>query len=95
MAIVADKARPGQGLDNSLSSLKRSYPNTLEITKSDSTIYAPVLQALYIGGAGDVEVVDRNGTQSTITSVGGQTVFGEFKQILSTGTDATGLVGFR
>ena len=93
MAIVKDLARPDSIVDRSLTSTGDSWRRQVEITPSDVTVYSPPLQQLLVGGAGTIEIVNNNGDQSTITAVAGQTILAEVRQVLSTGTTATGLVG--
>lgn len=62
------------------------------ITKSDT---APnVFARIYVGGTGDVKVVTENGDTVTFSAVPVGTVLPvRVKQVLSTGTTATNLVG--
>lgn len=63
------------------------------ITPSDT---APVnLVGLSVGGAGTVTVVDSLGNTTTITAVAGQTICCRIIQVKSSGTTATGLVGYQ
>jgi hypothetical protein len=64
------------------------------ITKSDSTVYSPPLDAIYIGGAGNVAIVDGSGATVTITApVVGQWMYVEASKIMSTNTTATAILG--
>lgn len=74
--------------------------DAIAITKNDTTTYEPsntgYLDALYVGGAGDVAIVTFAGT--TVTFVGvlaGSIIPVTCKQVLSTGTTATSIVGLR
>ena len=66
------------------------------ITASDTTIYSPMLRMIRVGtSAGDVAVVDNSSNSVTIPSVQvGEHIPGPFRQVLSTGTAATGLTGW-
>lgn len=68
----------------------------LSVTKSDSTTYDPPLAFLYVGGAGDVAIQDKNGTQVTWVGVAaGSIIPMRCVKVLSTGTTATSIVGAR
>lgn len=69
-------------------------PDADEITKSDSTILQNCI-GLYIGGAGDVNVVTEKGTTVLFEAVpaGTQISLGITK-VLSTSTTASKIVGF-
>jgi hypothetical protein len=65
--------------------------NHFPITKSDVTvIYA---DALYVGGAGDVTCLDRDGTSATYTVPAGGQIPTNVTKVMSTGTTATAIVG--
>jgi hypothetical protein len=65
--------------------------NHFAVTKSDATvIYA---DALFVGGAGDVTCLDRDGTSATYTVPAGAYILAEVTKVMSTGTTATGIVG--
>lgn len=68
----------------------------IAVTKSDATEYYPPI-TLYVGGTGNVAVVDALGGASVIfTAVPAGTVLPvRVRQVLSTGTTATALVGVR
>lgn len=66
----------------------------INVTKSDAVIYSPPLQGLYIGGAGNVTIVDQYGNNSIFTAL----PVGTFlpvaaSQVMSTGTTATAITG--
>ncbi len=64
------------------------------ITKSDVTVFAQPTRALFIGGAGAVSV--RMLDQATVTFAAipaGTTIPIRVDKVLSTGTDATSIVG--
>lgn len=67
--------------------------NHAAVTKSDATVYTPPFDALYVGGAGDVAVKDRDGTNATYTVPAGGYILCQASQVMSTGTTATGIVG--
>lgn len=67
--------------------------NQVAVTKSDATVYTPPLDALYVGGAGDVVTKDKDGTSATYTVTAGGYVLCQCTQVMSTGTTATGIVG--
>lgn len=65
--------------------------NHFAITKSDSTvIYA---DGFYVGVAGDVTCLDRDGTSATYTCAAGAIVPTNITKVMSTGTTASGIVG--
>jgi hypothetical protein len=64
------------------------------ITKNDSTVFAQATRALYVGGAGAVTVRMIDGTNCTFAAVpAGTTISIRVDKVLSTGTDATSIVG--
>lgn len=69
---------------------------TQNITASDVTVYDPVIKAFRVGStAGDVAVVDFEDNTVTIPNVQvGERIDGLYKQILATGTTATGITAF-
>lgn len=72
-----------------------SFPNAQNITKSDSTVYNPPLRQIYVAGAGDVvlrKAVD--GTLVTLTVDAKTWIKLWSDKVMSTGTTATGLVGY-
>jgi hypothetical protein len=66
------------------------------ITKSDTDELPQVVRWIYVGGTGNVAVKDTVGNTVTFTAVPVGSTLGPFyvKQVLSTGTTATLLVGF-
>lgn len=69
----------------------RTARNHLPITKSDATtIYA---DALYVGVAGDVTCIDKDGTSATYTCVAGTIIPTVVSKVMATGTTASGIVG--
>lgn len=72
------------------------------ITKSDATLYDPPLRRLYIGGAGNVVVVldaddEAVSANYTVLAVAAAQILDGFaiRQVRSTNTTATGIIGFR
>lgn len=62
------------------------------VAKSDTANQAEGLfDAIYAGGAGNVVVVQEDGTASTVAVIAGQTVYIRGKRINNTSTTATGL----
>lgn len=70
------------------------YRDAVAVSKSDSTTYTPPLDGFYVGGIGDVAVVTENGETVIVVDAVGFIPLRAY-QILSTGTDATGITGFR
>lgn len=65
--------------------------NHFAVTKSDVTvIYA---DALYVGVAGDVTCLDRDGTSALYTCPAGTYILAQVTKVMSTGTTASGIVG--
>lgn len=66
------------------------------ITKSDTTIYDPPLQGVWVGGVGDVTVITPAGTSVLFSAVPAGTLLPiQAKQVMSTATTATLLAGFK
>jgi hypothetical protein len=64
------------------------------VTKSDSTFVD--FMGIYVGGTGDVAVEDGAGNSTTFPSVpAGLIIPGRIRRVLSTGTTATNIVGFK
>lgn len=64
------------------------------ITKSDTTVLAPICRRLYVGGTGDVAVRLLDGSTPIFKAVPvGTTLDIQFDQVLSTGTTATLMIG--
>lgn len=66
------------------------------VTPSDATTYQPAIRQLYVGTAGDVTVVTDQNTTITFKNVFSGMIIGPFyiKQVKSTGTTASNIVGF-
>lgn len=93
MAFVKDLARPQSIVDKQITATGDSWKRHREITPSDSTVFSPRLQSFCVGTTGTVEAINSNNEQVTYNAVAGQTILAELKQILATGTTATGIVG--
>ena len=67
------------------------FQNVQAITPSDSTVYSPPLQAIYVGGAGNIALTFTDDSTAVFTAVtiGVIHSFGQVKKVLSTGTTAT------
>lgn len=69
-----------------------------EVTKSDATTYDPPLICVRIGdtsGGSTLEATGIDGTAATFSNCSqGETIWGPFYKIMSTGTDVSGLVGW-
>ena len=68
------------------------------LIKSDSTVFTYFTRALYVGGAGDVavKIMNQAGTEASVTFVGvpaGAILPIACSQLLSTGTNATNVIG--
>ncbi len=69
--------------------------NAQAITKSDSTTYSPSIRLLYVGGAGDVAIMTRDGDTVTIAGLAAGAVIDWvlIYKVMSTNTTATNIVG--
>lgn len=69
----------------------------VSVTASNVTEYSPSLRGLYVGVSGNVAVVFTSGEQITLTNLAAGVIhpITKIKQILATGTTATGIVGFK
>lgn len=64
------------------------------VTKSDMTTYTPLLDALYVGTTGDINVVDALGNTVLFTSVPAGSILPiRCLQVLSTNTTASNIIG--
>lgn len=68
---------------------------SLAVTKSDTTTYDPPLRSLYVEGAGDVAFVGLDGVTDIWAVPDNFIIPVAMVQVLSAGTDATGLHGIR
>lgn len=67
------------------------------ITPSNTTTYVPAIRQIYVAVTGSVAVEDVAGNQVTFVSVPAGFYLTPFfvKKVLSTGTTASGMIGFR
>lgn len=71
------------------------------ITPSDSTVYDPPLQAIYVGVAGDLTIETTNnlntgdGPQTFVARANGDVPVASIRRVMATGTAATDLIGYR
>lgn len=66
------------------------------VTASDVTVYDPPLEALNVAGAGAVTVVFADGSTGAIYLAAGYIhAVGSVTKVMSAGTAATGIIGFR
>jgi len=71
----------------------QSYSKAQAITKSDSTVYSPPLDAFIPGTTANVAIVDLSGNTVTLAVVAGMEYRIGASKIMSTNTTATGIVG--
>ena len=64
------------------------------ITASDTTTYSPLLRGLYVGVSGDVRVIFGGGDDVIFTNLAAGVIhpIADISQIMSTSTNATGIV---
>lgn len=74
-------------------SVRQPYQKAMAITKSDVTVYDPPLDGFIPGTSANVAIVDVSGNTTTIAVIAGQEYRIACKQIMSTNTTATGIVG--
>jgi hypothetical protein len=66
------------------------------VTKSDTTVYTPPLNGVWVGGEGDVEVVTPAGSTVLFSAVPAGTLLPvQASKVMSTNTTATNLAGFK
>jgi len=66
------------------------------VTPSDATVYAPPLDALYVGGAGNLALVGVDGASFTLNGALAGAIYNvQATQVKSTGTTATNIVPLR
>ena len=80
-------------LYKSPASLGVSY-TFIPVTKSDVTVYDPPLRWLDIQTGGAVTIIDARGVSKTGTFPDGGSIKCLIKQVMSTGTDASGFIGY-
>jgi hypothetical protein len=67
------------------------------ITKSDSTVYDPPLRGIYVGGNGDLAITHADSSTAVLVAVSAGTMLpvSNVSKVLSTGTTATNIVGWK
>ena len=65
------------------------------ITPSDDNDLPETANGIRVGGAGDVAIETIQGDSLTLTVTAGESVYFKIRKVLSTGTTATALVGYR
>lgn len=66
------------------------------VTKSDTVIYSPPLNGIWVGGVGDVTIVTPWGSTVLFSAVPAGTLLPiQAKQVMATATTATLLAGFK
>jgi hypothetical protein len=65
-----------------------------DITPGDSENLAQPVRALRVGGAGDLHVITRSGSERTIAVLDGEVITCGILKVFATGTTATGLLGY-
>lgn len=79
---------------SSSSGLDSPASDGFAVTKSDSTVFTQPTRGLYVGGGGDVAVRMVSGAAVTFVGVPTGSVLPiRVDKVLSTGTDATDIVG--
>ena len=69
---------------------RSSYPGAKAVTPDDTNDLDPPAKAIYVGGAGDLTIIDGDGnTRTTNNIVAGSTVEVKATRVLATGTTAT------
>ncbi len=83
---------------SALSPFNREEPfrQGVAVTPSDATVYTPPLDALYVGGAGNLSVTGVDGASFTLNGVLAGTVYNiAVSKVLATGTTATNIVALK
>jgi hypothetical protein len=66
------------------------------VTPSDATHYTPPLDALYVGGAGNLSVTGVDGASYTLSGALAGTIYNlQIVKVMATGTTATNIVALR
>ena len=74
-------------------SVQEPFRRATAVTKSDATTYAPPIDALYVGTAGDVAVRGLDGTNFTMVACLAGTIYNvTCDRVLATGTTAANIV---
>lgn len=66
---------------------------TVVVSASTDHVFTKYVDAIYVGGDGNLTVKFRCGTQVTYAVTAGQTVFGDFERVVGATTTATLLIG--
>ena len=83
---------------SALGSFRREEPFRAgaAVTPSDATVYTPPLDALYVGGTGNLALVGADGASFTLNGALGGTIYNvQVVQVKATGTTATNIVALR
>ncbi len=64
------------------------------ITPADGSNLAQPVRTLRVSGAGDIHVVTRSGNERTLTLDAGEMLMCGVTKVFSTGTTATGILGY-
>jgi hypothetical protein len=73
--------------------LLNAYTSSASVTPSDGTDLTNVTRALFIGGAGNLVVIDQSGNTTTFTGVAAGTLLTlRVTRVKATGTTATNIV---
>ena len=68
----------------------------IAVVPSDATVYTPPLDALYVGGAGNLSVTGVDGASYTLSGVTAGRIYNlQVTQVMATGTTATSIVALR
>lgn len=87
MAYVKDLARPESIVDRQITGQSDSWKRMVAVTPSDSTVYSPRLQGLFIGGTGGtVAIENSNGDIVSLVVAANSYHFEEIRRVLATGT---------
>ena len=66
----------------------------IPVTKSDATVYNPPLRWVDVATAGDVTFIDGRGVSKTITVHDNYSIKCLVQKVMSTGTTASGFIGY-
>jgi len=64
------------------------------ITASDASNLSQPVRALRVAGAGDIHITTRSGADRTLTLAAGEMLYCGATKVFSTGTTATGILGY-
>ena len=78
---------------NSRIGIADPFTDAVAVTPNDSTDIARISRGLYIGGSGDVAVITKDGTTTTlVNALAGTYLPIRVSRVLATGTTATNIV---